>query len=188
MKKKTNWKIKIRKKNWILKKKGLIYYNLKSVINTIKTKDNIELNKNKLLEIIKNEEINLNKKPKEISLINENNKANIEENKAPIEREIKISTKKVYRKNIIHNKFKNNENNLCIKAIEKTKLKPILEEESQDNIKLTIEASKEQTNKLYTLKDNINDKEKKSKDSNITQDKNEEQNEERLKEDHRRIK
>ena len=103
---------------------------------------NEQKNKKSILEIIKNEEININKKEKDQSLIpskKDENNIKGEDNK-PYNREIKISTKKVYRKNIKNNKFKNisiiSENKININGKEKNK--PILEKESLDNNQFTI--------------------------------------------------
>jgi hypothetical protein len=74
----------------------------------------------------------------EISSISKNDDVSIE---ATSERKIKISTKKVVRKNIIHHKFKNNEvvqeNELNINGFRKKK--NILKEESQNNNRFTVE-------------------------------------------------
>ena len=74
----------------------------------------------------------------EISSISKNDDVSIE---ATSERKIKISTKKVVRKNIIHHKFKNNEvvqeNELNINGLRKKK--NILKEESQNNNRFTVE-------------------------------------------------
>ena len=139
-----------------------ININIKEIKNISEKQKDKEL----ILKIIKNEDININKMPKEekeissISSINKKNEINIEEENREIsEREIKISTKKVYRKNIINkNSFKNNsiisENNLFILG---SKTKTILEKESQDNISFTIEKLIKDKNEVDGFKNNNKD-------------------------------
>ena len=156
-----------------IQKKPLIDNNVDNCIQF--NIDRIYENKNNLLkdenkvDKLKKEEIEISK-PKEETLISKNDDVNIEgENKPPHEREIKISTKKVYRKNI-HHTFKKisieSGNNLSIKAIEKEK--PIFEKESQDNNRFSIEGTIDQNNKLEkedVLKNKlINEKESQPKE------------------------
>jgi len=111
------------------------------------TKDSLEEKNKTILEKINNEEINIcrSRIPKEnISLINKNDEFIIEATKeTPTKKEIKITTKRILRKNIVLNKFKNNEviseNIISINGI---KNNPILEEESQDNNRFTVEKTK----------------------------------------------
>ena len=98
---------------------------------------------------------NISREPKiEATSISKNDKVNI---KGKEEREIKISTKKVIRKNIIQNKFKNieslSENNFYIHGKKKTK--PILEQESQENNRFTLERINVKEEKESQTSDNI---------------------------------
>ena len=132
----------------------LLAINYKEIENIIKEQKKKQL----ILEIVKNEEININKQQnKQIPIVSTNNEINIKgENKKPIEREIKISTKKVYRKKI-KNQFKNisitSENKLNING--KEKIKPTLQKESLDNNKFTIKNIVDIKQKIQNISKNL---------------------------------
>jgi len=121
------------------------------VIGTLKSKDEKEKEKDIKPEDVKQKDI------QDISKQNEQPEME-EESK---EREIKITTKKVYRKNI-KNKFKNNsitsENEFNIKGIEKSK--PILEQQTQENNRFTVEKTVKEKVKEDEIKSQIKENEK----------------------------
>ena len=108
--------------------------------------------KEEITNITNEQSQNKLEKDEKIKKDNKNKEGEEKEKNVKSEREIKISTKKVYRKNFIHkNEFKNNlitsENQINIS--ERGNIKPILEPESQENNRFTINKN---------IKDNIKNK------------------------------